>query len=464
MSSLKRRLIWTLLSLTLLLWLLMAAISFVSISQALQQQVDRQLEHYSHLVTYISRIFARQIDEGLPLYESWSENPLEQLRKRPMVVAGPGTDGLTPAVNIWLNDRLIAVMAGSPQFAQPRAGGFTYIDHGDNGLRWRVLTRYDEVSELWIRVGVEISAARRAILGTLGRKLWPLIILLPLTVAVMYLGVSRGLMPLNALARQISRRKPGLLDPVESSDVPQEVQGLVAALNRLLQRLAKALEAEQRFTANAAHELLTPLAAIKTEVQVCQRQLDDERGAAMLSRIGQRVDRASHTVEQLLTLARVDPEAPLAVQPIALRRLLVELLAETAHLAADRQLRVELAEGDEVTLSGNPEGLATLLRNLLVNAFRYASDDSVVAISLAADDRTELTICNDCRPLSAEEFAKLDDRFYRVPGSTGLGAGLGLSIVKRIADQHGASFSMAPRDERGGFCARVTFSKPGPGS
>ena len=459
MGSLRKRLIWTLLVLTLFVWLAAAVITIFSAGQALRQQIDAQLRQYSHLVTYISRVFARQIDQGLPLYESWGENGLEQLRLQPMVVDGPGRASLRPAVNIWLNDKLIAVMAGSPHFARPTVEGFNYIEADDGSGRWRVLTHYDQVSDLWIRVGIEFEAARWSLLATLGRGFLPLLVMLPLTVAALYLGVSRGLLPLRKLAGQVSRRKPGLLEPVSTEGVPEEVAGVVAAINKLMERLAFALEGEQRFTTNAAHELLTPLAAIKTEVQLCQRQLRDERGAAMLQRIAQRVDRASHSVEQLLILARLDPEIPLPTTAVPLRGLLVEVLADMAHLCDQRQLQVVLEEGEEIEVNGSAEALSILLRNLLSNAFRYASDNSTVCVRLSGQGATELEICNDCAPLSLEEFAHLCDRFYRVPGSVGLGAGLGLSIVSRIAQQHGAIFSAAPREDGSGFCARLIFSR-----
>ena len=144
--------------------------------------------------------------------------------------------------------------------------------------------------------------------------------------------------------------------------VPTEVAGVVTSINALMERLAFALEAEQRFTANAAHELTTPLAAIKAEVQLCQRQLRDTAAAGLLRGISDRVDRASHTVEQLLTLARLDPELPLPCVPVPLPALLVEALADTGHLARANDLTIDLSAGPEITVSGNVEALAILIR------------------------------------------------------------------------------------------------------
>lgn len=453
-ASLYRRLVWILLGLIAFTWLSTAALLYFSPARALEELIDQQLRQYSHVVGYISGVFAQQIDEGLPLYEAWREYDLEALRQSPLVVDSPGEAGPSPAVNVWLNDRLIGLIEGSPRFERPREEGFAYID-GPGGQRWRVYSRFDADSELWIRVGVDFAAARSQVLETFLRTMLPVLVVVPLTLVVLLWGVSRGLLPLRNLARQVARRRPGQLQPVDIREVPVEVSGVVHAINRLMERLASALESEQRFTANAAHELRTPLAAIKTEVQLCQRQIADEPGRAMLSRIARRVDRASHTVEQLLTLARVEPEAELPREPVRLRALLGEVLAETAHLAAERQLDIDFEEGPEIEVAANSESLAILLRNLLVNAFRYALEGSVICLRLEHAHTVRLEISNDCAPLTGEQFEQIRGRFYRVPGSAGQGAGLGLSIVERIAELHGAAFTAGPRENGSGFCARL---------
>nr|WP_277602471.1 ATP-binding protein [Parahaliea mediterranea] len=243
------------------------------------------------------------------------------------------------------------------------------------------------------------------------------------------------------------------------ASVPAELDPVVAALNDLLERLAAALESEQRFTANAAHELTTPLAAIKTEVQLCQRLLTDAQARPMLERIAARVDRAHHTVEQLLTLARLDPASPLPDAPVAMARLLREVVAETAHLAAERGLALRLERVDAATVGGNEEALAILLRNVLVNALRYATDGSEVEVTLVREaGAVTLSVSNDCEPLAADEFQRLTRRFYRVPGSRGLGAGLGLSIAARVADLHGARFRVGPGAGGRGFVATLRMA------
>jgi two-component system, OmpR family, sensor kinase len=454
--SLKWRLVSILLALTVFTWLVSVLFLYFSSDEVLEEQVDNQLEQYAQMVIYISRVFARQIDEGLPLYETWKDNPLEALHQRPLMVQ-PEEGLQTLAVNIWLSNSLIAMLDGSPRFNQPVDAGFAYQSAPGSGVRWRTLSLYDAVSELWILVGFEVAPARQAMFIAQLRGLLPLLIVLPLTLLMIYIGVLRGLVPLNSLVRHIARRKAGQLEPLQTTGVPAEVAGVVTSINGLMDRLAHALEAEQRFTANAAHELTTPLAAIKAEVQLCQRQLRDTATAERLNGISERVDRASHTVEQLLTLARLDPELPLENERVPLRALLMEVLADTGHLARANDLHVDFVTGPEIRVNGNAEALAILLRNLLVNAFRYATPGSSVSINLSQGEQVELEICNDCPALSADEFRRIRQRFYRVPGTAPAGAGLGLSIVERIATLHRSQFSAVPSSAGDGFCAKLSL-------
>jgi signal transduction histidine kinase len=457
MRSLKTRLVLILLALIAVAWLASALVSYLFVSRVMLQQVDGQLAQYSDLVNYITRVFARQVDQGMPLSEPWLRGEFDTAHLSPMIIEAPAGEKMNPALNIWLEGNLIAVMADSPRFGPPTAEGYSFGEGLGTPGRWRLLTRHDEVSGLWIRVGIELEGARAAMLRMLGETLLPLSLVLPLTLGLLYYGVSRGLVPLKLLAAQIASRSPDLLDPVATDEVPEELRPLVSSLNGLLRRLAAALEGEQRFTANAAHELLTPLAAIKTEVQLCQLQLADERGGAMLARIAQRVDRATHTVEQLLTLARLDPDHHLPGVLVPMRALLGSVLADTGHLARERGLQVQIASGAEIAVRGSEEALSIMLRNLFINAFRYASQDSTVYVELRSAAGMELSIRNDCEPLPADVFERIGERFYRVPGSAGQGAGLGLSIVARIAEQHGATMAVGPEPSGRGFCVTLQF-------
>ena len=464
MASLKTRIVLILLALTLVTWVASALLTYAFTSRVMLDQVDQQLEQYADLVQYISAVFARQVDEGKTISEPWLSGEYATAHLQPIVIDAPTGEKLNPALNIWLGENLIAVMADSPRFDRPSRQGLAFGGPVGDERKWRILTRHDPNTELWLQVGIEMGGARRSMLDMLGRALLPLLLVLPLTIALLYFGVSRGLRPLKTLASQIALRNPALLDAVDPSGVPAEMQGVVSSLNQLLQRLALALEGEQRFTANAAHELLTPLAAIKTEVQLCQLQLADERGAVMLDRIAQRVDRASHTVSQLLTLARLDPEQPLNFRRLCLDSQLSEALVDTVHLADERSLTVALDVQEGIYISASEESLAILLRNLLINAFRYAAAGSTVSIRLLRGEGVELHIANECPPLSKQEFSRICERFYRAPGASGQGSGLGLSIVARIAEQHGARLRVGPGEDNGGFRVSLQFPASGQGA
>ena len=195
-ASLKKRLIWILLGLTLFAWVSSALLTFSYASRVMLDQVDRQLVQYGDLVNYITQIYARQVDEGIEVREPWFNEDLATT----MVVKGPGGDDLVPALNVFLSGRLIAALEDSPHFEAPTEEGFRFVSLNDSN--WRVRSVYDQQAGVWILVGIEIDAARWAMLNIVGQALFPLLIVLPLTVVVLYYGVSRGLRPVQDLVPQ----------------------------------------------------------------------------------------------------------------------------------------------------------------------------------------------------------------------------------------------------------------------
>ncbi len=457
-TSLRKRLILILLLLMLFAWISSAILTVLASSRVFIDQVDRQLTQYSDLVYYMTQIFAGAEEDQLSEAYPWLHEAL-QADNLPMTIQGPQGEDLSPALNIWHRDTLIASLEASPRFNHPEREGFAFQRDPEGESGWRILVRHHAENDLWLLVGIDMDRARWAIFQAFGRAVFPLLIVLPLTVIVLYFGVSRGLRPLELLAQQIGQRNPKLMEPIEQEGVPEEITPVVESLNELLGQLGEALESEQRFTANAAHELQTPLAAIKTEVQLCQRQAVDENSRRMLERIAARVDRASHTVEQLLTLARLDPGVGIQTEAVELRSLLSEVIAETAHIAVDGDLSFNFSDGSALMVSAERESLAILLRNALINAFRYATPGSEVSVELElAKGGVCLQLSNDCEPISQHHFDQLRQRFYRLPGSAGTGAGLGLSIVQRVADRHGVALDLSPQDGQRGFSLSLLFA------
>lgn len=455
--SLHRRLVLTLLGLILTSWLISVVLTALYAQQTLTQQVDRQLMHYMDMSMHsVGMIYTDPVITRY--YESSAQRSLtkEGLSR----VRGFGSQGRDLASNLWFKGTQVLVGKEAPVFPQPVAEGViqTYLAAHGEVSSWRILYRYEESGNIWVAVGVNMASVSSMTGTALLRSLFPLLVILPLILGVLVWGVGRGLRPLGQLAATIAARKPQALEPIKLQEVPRELQPVVSALNGLLERLQEALISERRFTSNAAHELQTPLAAIKAEVQQARRQLQDAEGKQILGRIEVRVSRATETVTQLLTLARLDPEQQFNHRPLALNPLLITAIADVGHLAVERNLDIRLDDEPGLQLDGHEEWMRILMRNLLCNAFKYASAGGRVLISLRREEGgIRLIVANDCEPIPEAQRARLLDRFYSLPGREGGGVGLGLSIVQRIAELHGATIRLDSWEGDAGLLVDLLF-------
>ncbi|MDE2342445.1 MAG: sensor histidine kinase N-terminal domain-containing protein [Betaproteobacteria bacterium] len=367
----------------------------------------------------------------------------------------------TLVYQIWDNNGLIVRSAAAPPSPLgPSAPGFIQAKVG--GKPWRVLTRWDPAHEFMIQIA-EPMVGREHVARLIALKmLAPSVTIIPLLTLLIWLSVGTGLRPLRQLRREVVQRSARRLEPLALQSVPIEVTPLVAALNDLFGRLRQSIESEKRFTADAAHELRTPLAALKTQAQVAQRaQSPEDRGVA-LQHVIEGVDRATHLIEQLLTLARVDPETASHLhQPVPLRALAMQALSRAASFAHQRQIELALDEGEEMLVNGHEGHLDILLRNLLDNAIRYTpAGGQVHTRIIPSEKKTVLTVCDNGPGIPVAERRRALERFYRLPGSAAEGSGLGLSIVQRIAERHGAEVSLLPGPDGRGLCVRIVFPPP----
>ena len=223
-----------------------------SARRVVSEQIDRQLVQYADLVDYVTHIFAHQMGDDVEEMLPWLRKELNSDRLVPLIIQDRLTqeDWVDPGLNIWMGDELIATLENSPQFPRPTQEGFSHSHSPDgSGRDWRLLARYNESTQLWQVVGFEMGKAQEALLRGVARMLVPLLVILPLSLVLLYFGVSRALGPVNRLVNQIRRRNPRALDPLQVESVPREIEPLVVSLNSLLQRLGYALESEQRFTA-----------------------------------------------------------------------------------------------------------------------------------------------------------------------------------------------------------------------
>lgn len=350
---------------------------------------------------------------------------------------------------------------------QPHTQGFIDTESRWHEQAWRVF--YYTSSRTGETVAVA-QAWRDRLVGMQAVVLDQLLILLlilPFLLAVVAWSVHRGLRPLNALAKTVNQRHAHDLAPVNTA-VPKELQPLTTALNQLFARVSDTIAREQRFTADAAHELRSPLAAIKVQTNELAHSLsaiaENADSQVALQRIQGVTDRASHLIDQLLTLSQLDnadsnsvsePINWLSVSESALQS--VNRFAREKHLVLKRKVLVENAT-EVLPLSGQPALLTLMLRNLLDNAIRYSPNhecakNAEVVLTLASD---YLSVRDHGNGIPPEQLPRVRERFFRPPGQVETGSGLGLSIVERICEQHSLTFELA-NHPNGGLQATVQF-------
>lgn len=361
-------------------------------------------------------------------------------------------------IQIWDNAGLHLYHSRQGHVSLPRAGpGWTVVTtaHG----AWRVFTLVENDRTIQVEQPVHVRRVRAA--GMAARVLFPWLLVMPLLGGLIWWLVGRGLQPLTTIAHALSARTPQALDPLPTVGLPQEVQPLVTAMNDLLQRLATALTAQQAFIADAAHTLRTPLTAVALQAQIASRVTHDEERHQALATLQQGVQRATHMVQQLLTLARTDATATQrSLVPIEINPLLHAVIVDHAPLAADKAIDLGLARADPARIMGEPESLRLLFGNLLENAIRYTPMGGTVDVQIISAPNTIDVVVMDTGPgIPPEDHERVFDRFYRRADTDVPGSGLGLAIVKAIVERHHAQVTLDARDNSTGLVVHVTFSR-----
>jgi two-component system sensor histidine kinase QseC len=335
--------------------------------------------------------------------------------------------------------------------------GYANIDH--EGERWRSLVMATPDDHYRIQVAQSIRLRNEEALEIATKTVLPLALFIPILLGLVYWSVRRGLRPLDDLAAQVATRSSDNLRGLDDNQAPLEVKPLVTALNRLLRRLAETLANERRFTADAAHELRTPLAAVKIHAQVALASRDEAQRHA-LQQVVSGTERATRLVEQLLRLARLDPLARLPDPcPIDLGSLARELTEQARQIANGRRgdLQIDIPTG-KIFVDGSVDLLEVALRNLLDNALRYSAPGTQVSVFACIDHGSPVCGVRDNGPGVAEaDLPRIIERFYRGRDTTTEGSGLGLAIVRRIAELHGARLEVQNLSS-GGFLAQLRWS------
>ena len=375
----------------------------------------------------------------------------------PFTGAQPGIDeGLDFAIQIWSEDG-VRMYFSRPYSGLPNRARLGYATVETSEGDWRVFSIQQRGQIL--QVAQPMAIRKRLAAAAALRTLAPFLFLLPALGLLIWFIVGRGLKPLVAVAGAVKVRTPAALHPLPERNLPEEIQPLVTALNDLLARLDRALTVQREFVADAAHELRTPLTALRLQVQLAERaRAPDERSSAFAT-LRQGLDRATHLVEQLLTLARQEPEAVQQPRtPVDISALVREVVSELEPLAAAKSVDLGVTRNEAETVQGERDGLRTLLFNLVDNGIRYTPAGGRVDVASWREDGHAMLAVTDSGPgIPEEERERVFDRFYRRMGSETPGSGLGLSIVRNIAQRHGARLTLDAGPAQKGLAVRVVF-------
>ncbi|MCA8298067.1 hypothetical protein LGN19_30180 [Burkholderia sp. AU30198] len=361
--------------------------------------------------------------------------------------AGPETDGdrlprdvlfeVRDAQGHVVASSLPAEAVGLPDTRNPRGTPEMIVVRGAS---WRTHTLRDDASGRWIRV-MEIANTRSDLATGIARGIvLPLIVALPVLALLLWYLIGRGLAPLKTLSTLIGARDARSLEPLGIATVPDEVRTLVDAIDRLLARLRQSIVRERAFTSDAAHELKTPLAAIKIQAQVAIATNDPARKQLAMQRVVQGVDRSARLAEQLLLLARLDEYERIPTRTVVVRELVDAAIDR--HLAKASDKTIDLVAGTAAgrAIEADPILIGILLDNLVDNAIKYGRQGGRIEIGVHDDGARQRIVVRDDGPgVAPGEHERLGDRFYRGSGAQSPGSGLGLSIVTRIAQYFGGT-------------------------
>ncbi|NDP39753.1 MAG: two-component sensor histidine kinase [Rhodoferax sp.] len=429
-----------------LLWLLLVAIIFLTGAQAVVAY-RTALAEADVIFDYQMQQMALSLRPGLPVGGALGEP-----------FGTKDEENFDFVIQVWTADGLrVFQSTARAELPQRAVLGFSTVQARGSTYRLFSVAAGAQVIQV-----AQDMAARREMAGTLAlRTVSPMVVMVPLLMLVVWWVVSASLAPVSRVRQQVATRQADDLSALNEDDLPDEIHPLVHELNLLFHRVRQAFDAQNNFVADAAHELRSPLAALKLQVQGLRRAADDAAREVAVNRLNAGIDRATRLVEQLLVLARQQSNAAAGAKaaPIDLTTLARLALADAAGSAASRQIDLGLVQADRDIVMGHEEALRILLRNLLDNAIKYTPASGTVNLAIRCHGGQTLLTVDDSGPgIAAKDRQRVLDRFYRVAGTEGSGSGLGLAIVKTIADLHQATLSLDRSESLGGLRATVTFT------
>jgi two-component system OmpR family sensor kinase len=453
-----------------LLWFVLAAILGVAVMQAgtvyrsALQQADAMFDEH---LRQMARSLRSGVPFALPLDEAEAEDRFEVY------------------VQIWGLDG--TQIFRSTRSALPPRAVLGFSDVEAHGNRYRVYTLQTPLQTVQIAQNLDARSARARALAV--RAVLPFVLLTPLLMLAVWWVISRSLAPIERARRQVAGRRADDLSPLAAEGLPDEVRPLVDELNLLFGRVRGAFEAQKHFVADAAHELRSPLTALKLQAQALRRSgATPAEHEAGIARLNQGIDRAIRLVEQLLALAREEaagtggmagPGQGGAIVPVDLQEVIKLAVADVLPHALHKQIDLGMLAGNPqqqqqqpLQATGQAEALRVLLRNLLDNAVKYTPAGGRVDVSLAPQSGQPVLTVEDSGPgIAEQDRERVFDRFYRADqgrdsadAAPPTGSGLGLAIVQAIAGRHGATLELGRSERLGGLKVDVRFPAAGSSS
>ena len=435
MSIHKRLLLWLLVGL-LIISTLAGIATYRKMLEEINEMQNFELRQIAYAIEYASRSMSAGIKT---LQNRTPENP-EFL------------------VQIWREGSRLQY-SSHPSVALPLAGteGLSEITLGDE--QWQVFKLIKGERIVQTAQSVE---DRQDTAGEMVMQMFaPFLLLIPALAWLAWLAVRKGLAPLGQITADIRLRDSSTMQPLDERNVPEEIRPLITALNDLLERLDHSLNAQRQFVAVAAHELRTPLTALSLQAQLVQKSKDESERSKSIRDLRQGITRASHLVQQLLDLARQEPDSPHSFSPLDLSELVRNKVGEMAPLAADNNIDLGVAADHAQWINGDADSLQLLVGNLIDNAIRYTPEGGQVDVSVNNQDgMVVLTVADNGAGIPVEDRTRIFERFYRPAGQSTSGSGLGLAIVRQVAGLHKADVQLEQPASGLGSVFHVTFYVP----
>lgn len=374
---------------------------------------------------------------------------------------------------IWnAKNQLILVSENAP-IDKPLTNKNSFSILDDENGHWRLYTQWNAAKTLQVQIKENHTIRDNLIIKILSRLFFPALASLPFLAFFVWFFIKKATYILDHIAYQVQQRKPTQLTPLEITIAPKEIKPLIEAINNLFLRVEVAINKEREFTANAAHELRTPLAVLKTQIQVLQNNINNAESTEKIlqvNKIEQGINRSIHLVEQMLILSRLENNTNYIInKKINLENVITDVCAELADLifSDDFDFYLNITENQKFEVIGEEEWIKILLRNLLKNAMNYTPKGGKIIVSLeiskVRNNKFDLTISDSGIGISNKEKLQVFNRFYQVNNIVSdevnatkiKGCGLGLAIVKNIADLH--NFNIELNDaEIGGLEVKIS--------